>query len=69
MSKIVCFCRSVTLEVIQQAIKNGNDTLEKVCKATGAGLGCYSCHPEILSLLEQYHTNQKKKKSNQLELF
>ena len=42
-SKEACHCRNVTYGMIEDAIRNGAETLEQVMDATGAGKGCGKC--------------------------
>lgn len=60
MSRIVCYCQSVSEETILGAVANGANTLKKVQEQTGAGKGddCKTlnptgkcCIPEINKLL------------------
>jgi len=51
--KLVCSCSQVGTGNIEQQIQAGNQTLETLCQATGAGAGCGSCKPEVKRLLEQ----------------
>jgi assimilatory nitrate reductase catalytic subunit len=48
---MVCVCRGVRAERITGAIRGGAGTLEAVGDATGAGVNCGSCRPEIARLL------------------
>lgn len=54
--EIVCLCNSVPRDVIEDAIRNGADTLNKIFDATGAGVGpCGgSCRRKIGPMLEHY---------------
>ncbi len=51
---LVCSCNQVGTGNLTTAISEGCDTLESLCKKTGAGLGCGSCKPEVATLLESY---------------
>ena len=51
--KLVCSCNNVGEGNLQSAIGPGNDTLDELCQATGAGLGCGSCKPEIQRILNK----------------
>ena len=42
-SKEACHCRNVTYGMIEDAIRNGAETLEQVMDATGAGKSCGKC--------------------------
>ena len=39
-SKEACHCRNITYGTIEDAIRNGADTLQQVMDVTGAGKGC-----------------------------
>jgi assimilatory nitrate reductase catalytic subunit len=47
----VCACRGVRAHRIASAIKAGCDTVDAIGDATGAGVNCGSCRPEIARLL------------------
>ena len=49
-NKEACHCRNVTYGMIEDAIKNGAETLQEVQAATGAGNGCGKCK-EFLNYL------------------
>lgn len=58
----VCICKSIPRSVFKKAIAEGNDTLEGLRKATGAGSGpCGGrrCTPKILELIEQAKENKE----------
>ena len=42
-SKEACHCRNVTYGMVENAIRNGADSLQQVMEATGAGKGCGKC--------------------------
>lgn len=42
-SKEACHCKNVTYGMIEDAVRNGADTLQQVMDATGAGKGCGKC--------------------------
>jgi len=50
--KLVCSCNNVGDGNLMEAIKKGNDSLNQLCEATGAGLGCGSCKTELVRLLK-----------------
>jgi assimilatory nitrate reductase catalytic subunit len=50
---VVCSCRAVRAGRISEAIAAGARTLDAVGQATGAGLTCGSCRPEIARMLSQ----------------
>ncbi|SEW27647.1 ferredoxin-nitrate reductase [Chitinophaga sp. YR573] len=66
IGKLVCSCGSVGEGNITGKIKEGCTSLEKVCQATGAGMGCGSCRPEVQAILERTLPQQGKKKTEQL---
>jgi assimilatory nitrate reductase catalytic subunit len=51
---VVCSCRAVRADRITAAMANGAATLDAVGEATGAGLTCGSCRPEITRMLSQF---------------
>ena len=53
IGKLVCSCNQVGEGNIQMLITNGCDSLNDICKRSGAGLGCGSCKPEIQQLLKE----------------
>ena len=53
MGKLLCSCNNVGAGNIQKAIRSGATQVDSVCEATGAGLGCGSCRPEIQKLLKE----------------
>ena len=52
IGKLVCSCAGVGEGNITNKIKEGNKELKALCKASGAGLGCGSCRPEVKAILE-----------------
>ncbi len=53
IGKIVCSCGNVGKGNLLEAIQSGSHQLHTLCQATGAGLGCGSCKPEVKALLEE----------------
>ncbi|CAD5264593.1 MULTISPECIES: nitrate reductase [unclassified Imperialibacter] len=51
LGKLVCSCNNVGEGNIKKAIAGGCSDLASLCKATGAGLGCGSCKPEVKNIL------------------
>lgn len=51
LGKLVCSCNNVGEGNIKKAIAGGCSDLPSLCKATGAGLGCGSCKPEVKNIL------------------
>lgn len=54
--EIICFCNNIPRDVIEKAIVEGADTLNKIFDATTAGVGpCGgSCRRKLAPLLEAY---------------
>ena len=50
---LVCSCNNVGEENLISSIERGNDSLNKLCDATGAGLGCGSCKTQLMRLLQE----------------
>jgi len=50
--KIACNCHNVSYGKIIDAVKNGADSFEKVCDATGAGSGFAHCREFIESMIQ-----------------
>lgn len=53
IGKIICSCNHTGAGNIEKAIAEGTTTFAALCSATGAGLGCGSCKPQIQSILNQ----------------
>ena len=51
LGKLVCSCGSVGEGNIINKIREGHREIKKLCLASGAGLGCGSCRPEVQSIL------------------
>ena len=52
IGKLVCSCAGVGDGNIRKKIGEGFTDLPALCQASGAGLGCGSCRPEVSALLE-----------------
>lgn len=52
--QIICKCRHVSDIEIQEAMKKGHNTFERVQMATGAGTGCNTCVDLTKTLVEKY---------------
>lgn len=50
---IICKCRNVSQKTIEDAIKNGCDTVSKVGEATNAGTACGGCKNKIQNLIDK----------------
>ena len=53
LGKLVCSCNNVGAGNIRNKINEGCNTLDNLCTATGAGMGCGSCKPEVKRILEE----------------
>ena len=53
IGRIVCSCGNVGEGNIERATEQEHATFEAVCAASGAGVGCGSCKPEIRRLLDR----------------
>ena len=53
LGSLVCSCNNVGTGNLEKAILDGNDNLNDLCDATGAGLGCGSCKPALQRMLEE----------------
>jgi ferredoxin-nitrate reductase len=53
VGKLICSCNNVGEGSIQKAVQEGFVQLTDVCKATGAGMGCGSCKPEVKAIVEK----------------
>jgi ferredoxin-nitrate reductase len=52
LGKLVCSCNNVGTENLKRKIEEGCSDLKDLCAATGAGMGCGSCKPEVQRILE-----------------
>ncbi|WPP52865.1 nitrate reductase [Catalinimonas niigatensis] len=52
--KLVCSCGNVGKGNLEEAITGGAHQLGTLCQATGAGLGCGSCKPELKALIDEH---------------
>lgn len=59
--EIVCFCNNIEKKVIEEAIRNGADTLNKIFDFTTAGIGACggSCRVKLHQMLESYQKTGK----------
>ncbi|GEO10939.1 hypothetical protein SAE01_34350 [Segetibacter aerophilus] len=53
IGKLICSCGSVGEGNIENKIREGCTELKSLCTASGAGMGCGSCRPEVLAILER----------------
>ncbi len=67
--KLVCSCGNIGEGNINKKINEGCNTLQALCEASGAGMGCGSCRPEVKALLDKATqiSNQKEEKIPELE--
>ncbi|GAA4104604.1 hypothetical protein GCM10022392_32720 [Mucilaginibacter panaciglaebae] len=63
LGKLVCSCNNVGSENIRQKITERCDNLQDLCAASGAGMGCGSCRPEVKRILEETLANLPEVKS------
>ncbi len=54
LGKLVCSCNNVGADNIKNKIKDGCNEFSTLCLATGAGMGCGSCKPEVKKILEEH---------------
>ena len=50
-SKEACHCRNMTYGKIEDAVKNGAETLQEVQEATGVAKGCGQCKDFLICLI------------------
>ncbi len=53
LGKLICSCGNVGEGNIKDKIKEGCIDLKMLCTASGAGLGCGSCRPEVQKILDK----------------
>ena len=58
--KEACHCKNVTYGMIEDAIRNGANTLQQVMDATGAGKGCGKCKEFLEYLIRDLQDELKK---------
>jgi ferredoxin-nitrate reductase len=51
IGRLICSCGNIGEGNICNKIREGHTELNSLCQASGAGLGCGSCKPEIKALL------------------
>lgn len=64
--RLVCACGTIGEGNIINKIKEGCTDLKTLCQATGAGLGCGSCRPEVKAILEKELSEQDAVPGKQL---
>ncbi len=57
-SDVICHCEGVTYKEIEDAIKNGYDTLEKLGDHLNVGIACGYCIEDLEEILEELITGQ-----------
>ena len=60
--KLVCSCNNVGVGNLQKKIASGCLDLGQLCEATGAGMGCGSCKPEVKLVLQEVLQTQLSEK-------
>jgi ferredoxin-nitrate reductase len=53
IGKLICSCANIGEGNITNKISEGYQELKSLCMASGAGLGCGSCKPEIEAILQK----------------
>ena len=53
LGKLVCSCSGVGEGNISNKINSGYHDLASLCQASGAGMGCGSCRPEVKAILQK----------------
>jgi NifU-like protein len=55
VARVICECKVVTDQDIEEAVKNGARSYEAIQDATGAGTVCGKCKEKTLELLEEFN--------------
>ncbi|WP_325286696.1 (2Fe-2S)-binding protein [Dysosmobacter sp.] len=58
--KEACHCRNVTYGMIEDAVRNGAETVQQVMDVTGAGKGCGKCRDFLGYLIRDIQEELKK---------
>ncbi len=53
IGKLVCSCGNVGAGNIEQKVNGGCTEIKALCQASGAGMGCGSCRPEVQEIMEK----------------
>ena len=53
IGKLICSCGGVGEGNIINKINEGCNEFKSLCQASGAGMGCGSCRPEVKEILEK----------------
>ncbi|SHI21147.1 nitrate reductase [Ferrimonas marina] len=53
--QLICSCRNVTEQAVQQGLAAGEDSVGALMERTGAGLGCGSCQGDLDRMLRCHH--------------
>ncbi len=64
--RLVCACGTIGEGNIINKIKEGCTDFKTLCQATGAGLGCGSCRPEVKAILDKELNEQGDAADKQL---
>ncbi|HTC00975.1 MAG TPA: molybdopterin-dependent oxidoreductase [Ferruginibacter sp.] len=67
IGKLVCSCGSVGEGNIINKINDGCVELKALCQASGAGMGCESCRPEVQAILDKALLQNEIPKLNKVE--
>ena len=59
IGKLVCSCNNVGEGNILKQIEGGCKSVKALCEATGAGMGCGSCKPEVKAILNKTFTEEE----------
>jgi len=58
---IICLCEGVSSREIAVHVKNGATTLEELAQKCSAGIGCGSCHEQILEIIAKTKSLEEPK--------
>jgi len=67
IGKLVCSCGSIGEGNIVNKINEGCVELKALCQASGAGMGCGSCRPEVQAILDKALLQNETPKLNMVE--
>ncbi|PRD48969.1 nitrate reductase [Sphingobacterium haloxyli] len=60
IGKLVCSCSQVGEGNLDKLMQSGCTELKELCESSGAGTGCGSCRPQVLTILENFLGKQKE---------
>ncbi|TDH27325.1 NAD(P)H-nitrite reductase [Segetibacter sp. 3557_3] len=66
IGKLVCSCAGIGEGNILNKIKEGCHELAALCTASGAGLGCGSCRPEVKAILDKAQLSQSTAQGSEI---